>query len=808
MTSKNKKVVIVGGVAGGASTAARLRRLEEMTEIIILERGEYVSFGNCGLPYLIGNVIKNRKKLELMTPKLFLKRFNIDVRVKNEATSIDRKNKRVHVKNLIDDDDYILDYDVLVLSPGAAPIVPPFKGLNDIPVFTLRTIPDSVKIIEFIDKNSPKNAVIVGGGFIGLEMAENLVERGIFVTIVELMDQVMLSLDKEMAQFVHQELYLNGVDLVLGDGVKSFSKSNMDKSIVHTQSGKMIETDLVILSIGIKPESKLAKEARLELGPKGHIVVNKNMQTSDPNIYAVGDAVQITDYITKEPTAVALAGPANKQGRIAANNITGFTTEYEGVLGSSVVKIFGLTVTQVGMNEKKAKKSGIKYEKIYVHPQNHAGYYPGAEPLTIKLLFELPNGKILGVQIVGGKGAEKRVDVISTVMYYRGTVFDLEKLELTYAPPYGSAKDPVNMAGFVASNVIRGDMKIWHWDEVDSIIKGNGLIVDVRTKAEFNNSKIAEAINISDLDLRNKLGDLPKDKPLYVYCRVGFRGYLAYRTLVQRGFHEVYNLTGGYKLYEIASISLENLRDLTGDPKTIMEQKRKDQIEEISILNNMIKIDACGLSCPGPLNSLIRNVKTAPVNSLIQITASDPGFLSSVKAFTSLTEGIDLVSLKKVDGNIISIVRKSQENVELAIDEEPEHPIKETVIKKEEPSKGGRIKPSGEPPVTKIESEELLRRLGKSNSPSLIIDVRPAREIISSGGKIPGSLVIPLNELMKSLYLIDENKQNEIITVCRSGMRSMMAAKLLARAGYKDIRSLEGGALNWLRLGFPLDKKI
>lgn len=808
MTNTNKKVVIIGGVAGGASTAARLRRLEEFTEIIILERGEFVSFANCGLPYFVGNIITNRKKLELMTPKLFLKRFNIDVRVKNEATSIDRKNKRVHVKNLIDDDDYVLDYDILVLSPGAKPIVPPFKGLNDIPAFTLRTIPDSVKIIEFIDKISPERAVIVGGGFIGLEMAENLAERGIFVTIVELMDQVMLSLDKEMAQFVHQELYLNGVDLVLGDGVKSFSKSNSGKSVVHTQSGKMIETDMVILSIGIKPESKLAKEAGLELGPKGHIVVNKNMQTSDPSIYAVGDAVQTTDYLTKKPTIVALAGPASKQGRITANNIAGIESSYEGTLAASVVKVFGLTATQVGMNEKKAKKSDIKYEKIYVHPQNHAGYYPGAELLTIKLLFEVPSGKILGVQIVGGKGAEKRVDVISTVMYYGGTVFDLEKLELTYAPPYGSAKDPVNMAGFVASNVIRGDMKIWHWDEVDSIVKSNGLIVDVRTKAEFNNGKIAEAINISDLDLRNKLGDLPKNKPLYVYCRVGFRGYLAYRTLVQSGFHEVYNLTGGYKLYEIASISLENLRDLTGDPKTIMEQKRKDQIDQNSIPGNMIKIDACGLSCPGPLNSLIRNVKTAPVNSLIQITASDPGFLSSVKAFTSLTEGIDLVSLKKVDGNIISIIRKNQENIEVALEEEPEHPIKETTLKKEESKRVGRIKPPGEPSVTTIDSEELFHRLGKTNAPPLIIDVRPQREIISSGGKITGSLVIPLNELMKSLYLIDEHKQNEIITICRTGMRSMMAAKLLARAGYKDIRSLEGGALNWLRLGYPLDKKI
>jgi len=365
-----KKVVIIGGVAGGASTAARLRRLDETAEIIILERGAYVSYANCGLPYYVGGVITDKEKLELMTPQKFLERFNIDVRINNEAISINRVEKQVTVKNQSSGEEYTLDYDVLVLSPGAEPIRPPFKGIDQVPVFTLRTIPDTFKMDDFISNNNPKSAVVVGGGFIGLEMAENLKERGLDVTVVELMDQVMITLDREMAQYVHYELYRHDINLVLGDGVDSFENNDSGRAVVITQSGNKIETDMIVLAIGVKPESQLARECDLELSPRGHIVVNKKMQTSDPNIYAVGDAVQVINFITEERVAVPLAGPANKQGRIAANNIAGEVEEYEGVLAAAVVKVFDITVAQVGLNEKQLKNTEIKYDKAYLHPMN------------------------------------------------------------------------------------------------------------------------------------------------------------------------------------------------------------------------------------------------------------------------------------------------------------------------------------------------------------------------------------------------------------------------------------------------------
>ena len=442
-----KKVVIIGGVAGGASAAARLRRLSEHVEIIVLEKGPYVSFANCGLPYYVGHVIKQREQLELMTPEKFLDRFNIIIKINHEAISIEKDKKIVNVKNLESGKILNLDYDYLILSPGASPIIPPFKGLEEVPSFTLRTIPDSVLIKEFIEKNKVKHATIIGGGYIGLEMAENLRERGIRVKIVEMLDQVLSPLDKEMAQYVHQELILNGVCLQLGDAVDSFRCDENNNNFVIPKSGKKIQTDMIILSIGVKPENKLAKDAGLEIGPKGHIMVNEHMLTSDPHIYAVGDVVQVKQLQTQDFTAIPLAGPANKQGRIAADNIAGRDSIYNGVLGASVLKVFDVTVAFVGLNERQVKDLNYNYEKIYVHPNNHAGYYPGAFPITIKLLFEDPSGKILGAQAVGGPGTEKRIDVISTVIKYKGTVFDLEELELTYAPPYGSAKDPVNMAG-------------------------------------------------------------------------------------------------------------------------------------------------------------------------------------------------------------------------------------------------------------------------------------------------------------------------------------------------------------------------
>jgi NADPH-dependent 2,4-dienoyl-CoA reductase/sulfur reductase-like enzyme/rhodanese-related sulfurtransferase len=547
------KVVIIGGVAGGASAAARLRRLKEDYEIIILDKGPYISFANCGLPYYVGNIIKEQKSLELFSPRRFKSWFNIDVRVNNEAISIDRNNKQVIVRDLSTLKEYSVDFDYLLIATGSTPIIPPFNGLADVPYHTIWTIPDAVKLREFVDKNNVDKAVIIGGGFIGLEMAENLVEKGIKVKIVEMFNQVMPSIDKEMAQLIHQELILNEVGLILEDPVESFDKTEDNKLIVKTKSGRELKTDLIVMAVGIKPTSILAKNSGLELNPHGYIIVNEYMLTSDPNIYAVGDTVQIKQYQTKEPISIALAGPANKQGRIAADNIAGRKVKYQGTLGASVVKVFDIVVAAVGLTEKQLKGTPINYEKVYVHPNNHAGYYPGAIPITLKLLFEIPSGRVLGTQAVGGSGTEKRIDVISAVIKFRGTVFDLEELELTYAPPYSSAKDPVNMAGFVASNYLRGDITIKQWYDIDEFRKNNGIILDVRTNREHEAGKIEGSVNIPIHELRNRLSEIPKEKPILVYCKVGYRSYISTRMLLQYGFKKVFELTGGFKLFEAAT---------------------------------------------------------------------------------------------------------------------------------------------------------------------------------------------------------------------------------------------------------------
>ena len=555
----SKTVVIIGGVAGGATAAARLRRLDEFAEIIMLERGSYVSFANCGLPYYVGGVIKQKEKLILVTPEKFQKRFNIDVRVKNEVISIDKERKIVKVRKLEENHDYEINYDYLILSPGAEPIRPPFKGIEDVPVFTLRTIPDTFEIDDFIKKNNPQHAVVIGGGFIGLEMAENLRKIGLNITIVELVDQVMISLDREMAQFVHQELLVNGVELILGDGVNSFSKTAESRPIVVTQSGKEIHTDMIILAIGVKPESWLAKDCGLEVGERGHIIVDKHLQTSDPYIYAAGDAIQVCDFVLNKPTAVPLAGPANKQGRIIADNIAGRNNEFIGVSGAAVAKVFDITIAQVGLNEKRIKQNGIKYEKVYTYPINHPSYYPNREKLAVKVLFEVPSGKILGAQVIGGSGTEKRIDIISTVIYFGGTVFDLEKLEITYAPPYNNAKAAVNNVGYVASNLLRGDFPFWHWEEAEDMINEKKYLLDVRREDEFNYGTIGEAINIDDLELREKIEELPKDEEIYIFCEEGYRAYIAARNLMQRGY-KVKNLIGGFIFYKMANATQEELK--------------------------------------------------------------------------------------------------------------------------------------------------------------------------------------------------------------------------------------------------------
>ncbi len=541
-----KKIVIVGGVAGGASAAARARRLSEEAEIIMFERGEYISFANCGLPYYIGGVIKDRSRLLVQKPESFRKRYRVDVRTNSEVIKIDRVNKTVFVKNHKTGEEYTETYDVLILSPGAEPIRPKLPGVDSKLIFTLRNMNDCDRIKEFVDTKNPDCAVIVGGGYIGMEMAEALVERGTKVTIVEMMEQVMGTVDPEMATPIHQHLQLNGVDLRLSTSVKGFREEN-GRLRVFLSTGEAIECAFSILSVGVKPEVKLAEEAGLEIGERGGIKVDKHLRTSDPNIFAIGDAIEVKDFVGGFPTLIPLAGPANKQGRIAADNALGRDSVYEGTQGTGICKVFDLSIGMTGLNEKTLKKIGRKYEKIYVHPASHASYYPGAHPISIKLLFDPDDGKILGAQGTGMDGVDKRIDLFAMAIRAGLTVFDLEKMELCYAPPYGSAKDPVNYAGFVAANVIKGDMQICHVDDILNV-QDNQVILDVRTKEEVESGAIPGYVHIPLDELRERLSELDKDKEYLVYCRAGLRAYLACRILTQNGF-KCKNLVGGYKTY-------------------------------------------------------------------------------------------------------------------------------------------------------------------------------------------------------------------------------------------------------------------
>ncbi|MCR4435383.1 MAG: FAD-dependent oxidoreductase [Clostridiales bacterium] len=556
------KVLIVGGVAGGASAAVRLRRLREDAEIILLEKGEHISFANCGLPYYIGDVIKEKDKLLVQTPKSMKQRFRIDVRINSEVTRIMPDKKAVVVHDRVQDRTYTETYDKLILSPGADPVKPDIPGIDSPRVFTLRNIADTHRIKDYVDGSKPERAVIVGGGFIGLEMAENLYNLGVKVTVVELADHVMGPLDFEMAAIVHQHLKSKKVELYLKDAVKSLIDAG-SHTVVELNSGKKLKADMILMGIGIRPESRLALEAGLQVGTTGGIVVDEYMRTSNPDIYGVGDAVEVKDFINGSTAVVPLAGPANKQGRIAANNICGFEEKFGGVQGTSIVKVFDLTVAITGNNERTLKKNGIEYEKSFTHSPSHATYYPGAMLMSIKLMFGKKDGKILGAQIIGSEGVDKRIDVIATAIRAGMTVYDLEKLELAYAPPYSSAKDPVNMAGFTAANILKGDCRVFHWDEVASIDRDKAVLIDVRTPMEYGMGTIEGAVNIPVDELRDRLDEIPKDKEVYEFCQVGLRGYLAYRILAQNGFNHVKNLSGGYKTYQpaVQKQSNENLYD-------------------------------------------------------------------------------------------------------------------------------------------------------------------------------------------------------------------------------------------------------
>ncbi len=538
------KTIIIGGVAGGASAAARLRRLKENDEIIILERGDYISFANCGLPYFIGGEITDRNMLTLQTPESFRKRFNIDVRVKSEAVKISPDSHTVTVRNVDTGEEYEEFFDKLILSPGAEPIRPNISGVESPHVFTLRNIPDTMKIKGFIDNNKPKKAVVVGGGYIGVEMAENLVNAGLEVSIVELADHLIAPLDADMAADVHRYIRSKGVKLFLNNGVMEIT----DNKVV-LQNGS-IEADMVIMSVGVHPETSLAKECGIVLNSRGSIIVNSRMQTNYPDIYAVGDAVEVKDFVSCSASFIPLAGPANKQGRIAADNIAGIPSKYSGTQGSAVLKLFGMTVATTGLNEKRAAAESIDYDKTYTYSASHASYYPNATNMSIKVLWDKKTYKLLGAQIVGFDGVDKRMDVLATAILFGAKVTDLKELELCYAPPFGSAKDPVNMAGFVTENVINGTVKQFFWHDVENLPRdGSVTLLDVRTKTEISRGMIDGFVNIPLDTLRDNLDKLPKDKPVYVHCHSGLRSYIACRILSGNGY-DCYNLAGGWRLYE------------------------------------------------------------------------------------------------------------------------------------------------------------------------------------------------------------------------------------------------------------------
>ncbi|WP_379969651.1 CoA-disulfide reductase [Ectobacillus sp. sgz5001026] len=578
----NKKVLIVGGVAGGASAAARLRRLDEKAEIIMFERDEHISFANCGLPYYIGEVIKDRDKLLVQTPDAMKARFNIDVRIFSEVTHVDTKNKKVTVQSK-NKGTYEEGYDYVILSPGTKALKPPIPGIDHDTIFTLRNIADTDAIKAYVDKNETKSAVVIGGGYIGVEMAENLKERGLEVVLCEAAPHILAPFDSDMVVMAEKELTDHGIKLLLHDGVKAFNESGKQIQVVLNSDTKL-HADIAILAIGVAPDTAFLNDSGLEFGPRGHIIVNENMQTNIDGVYAVGDAIQVMDFITKRETAIPLAGPANKQGRIAADNICAIHSTYKGTQGTSIIKVFNIVAASTGANERTLQRFTIPYKVIYVHPMSHASYYPDARPMALKLIFN-EEGKILGAQGIGYEGVDKRIDVIATTIRLGGTVEDLTELELCYAPPFSSAKDPVNMAGFVAQNVLARRSHMVAWKDIANHDKDDYTLIDVRTEEEFKSGHIDGAVNIPVDSLRDRIHELDQNKTIIEYCQVGIRGYIADRILSQNGFH-VLNVTGGYKTSSILSFNPkivsksdemnleEYTKDITMDPDTQTIKKR------------------------------------------------------------------------------------------------------------------------------------------------------------------------------------------------------------------------------------------
>ena len=643
------KYIVIGGVAGGATVAARLRRMDEQAEIILLERGAYVSYANCGLPYYIGGEISERDHLFVQTVKGFQDRFAIDIRVRQEAVEILREQKAVRIKNLETGAEYTESYDKLVLSPGAAPIRPNLEGINLPNIFTLRNVPDTDAIKNYITANRPRRAVVVGGGFIGLEMAENLHRQGLEVHVVEMGRQVMAPIDYSMASIVHHHMVEQGIHLHLERGVTRFASSASGALEVVLSDEQKIETDMVILSIGVRPETTLAKDCGLAIGALGGISVNEYMQTSDPDIYALGDAVEVVHGVTGKPALIPLAGPANKQGRIVADNIVyGNVSVYSGTIGTSIAQVFDLTVAAAGANSKLLDREKIPYLSSFTHSQSHAGYYPGAVSMSVKILFSPENGRLLGAQIVGFDGVDKRIEMLAQVIQNQGTVADLMELEHAYAPPYSSAKDPVNMAGFVADNILKKRVETILWSDVASL-PADAVKIDVRTPAEYELGTIPGFVNIPVDELRGRLAELPKDRLIVVTCAIGLRGYLAYRILKQHGFTNVKNLSGGYKTWSAATMPV-------GQPDASCDSCCGD---EPCSTKNIVEVNACGQMCPGPIMKLKSTYEQLDNDAMLCITATDQAFAKDVKSWCKMT-GADLVSLDKQAGQVKALVRKQQ----------------------------------------------------------------------------------------------------------------------------------------------------
>ena len=642
------KHVIIGGVAGGATAAARIRRADESAEIILLEKGKYISYANCGLPYYIGGVISDRDNLFVQTPEGFGKRFNIDVRVENEVTDIDTAAKTVTVKKT-DGSSYTESYDKLLLSPGSTPVVPPLKGIDSEGIFTLRNVMDTDRIKSYLNTHKVHDAVVVGGGFIGLEMAENLKHAGARVSIVEMADQVMAPVDFSIASHVHRHLMDQGVDLWLNTGVSHFEQVDGRLRVCFTDGGHVM-ADLVLLSVGVRANTELATKAGIELGERG-IKVDSYLQTSATDVYAVGDAIEFVHPLTGKPWLNFLANPANRQGRIVADNMVfGNHFEYEGAIGTSIAKVFDLTVGATGLPAKRLQQLGIAFEQSTTSSAAHASYYPGAFQLTTKLTFDPQSGKLYGAQCVGHDGVDKRIDQVALLIKKGGTVYDLIQLEHAYAPPFSSAKDPIAIAGYTAANIINGSMPVIHWRELKDMDLSDKTLIDVRTKDEYSLGTIRNAINIPVDELRERIHEIPADKPIIVFCAIGLRGYIALKILTSHHFKNVRNLSGGYKTYELATQTISHNNN--SNPTDTMNTNDTHSSEK-----KIITVDACGLQCPGPILKLKKSMDTMNAGEQIEVKATDPGFPRDAEAWCQST-GNRFLSKTNNDGYYSVVIEK------------------------------------------------------------------------------------------------------------------------------------------------------